>query len=135
MHRIFALAALTLLLSACSSLGSNDPAELRGVDWRIVRLEADEVPGDAGLMLRFEDAKLSGHSGVNAFHGPALTDASGDFEAGPFAMTRRAGPPEAMQLESLLLVALEQADRWRIERGELHLVSGDMSLAVAVRAD
>jgi heat shock protein HslJ len=135
MYRILTLAVLALLCSACSSLGSNDPADLAGADWRIVRLEADEIPESAGMTLRFEDAKLSGQSGVNAFHGPVMVDSSGTFEAGPFAMTRRAGPPEAMQRESLLLVALEQADLWRIERGELHIVSGVSSLVVAVRAD
>lgn len=135
MFRLCSLLALALLVAGCSSLGSTDPAELSRAEWIVIRLEADTVPESAGLTLRFEDAKLSGHSGVNAFHGPAVTGSDGTFEAGPFAMTRRAGPPAAMELESLLLVALEQADRWRIERGELHIVSGISSLLVAVRAD
>lgn len=133
MFRLCTLLVLALLVAGCSSLGSTDPAELGDGEWIVIRLEADPVPDSAGLTLRFEDAQLSGHSGVNAFHGPAVTGSDGSFEAGPFAMTRRAGPPEAMQLESLLLVALEQADRWRIERGELHLVSGDTTVLVARR--
>ncbi|MCB9905262.1 MAG: META domain-containing protein [Planctomycetes bacterium] len=130
MTRLCTLLLLALFAVGCSSLGATDPAELRGGEWVVVRLEADPVPEGAGLTLRFEEAQLSGNSGVNAFHGAVVCEADGTFEAGPFALTRRAGPPEAMARESLMLVALERADRWRIERGELHLIAGDSTLLV-----
>lgn len=135
MLRQLALAVCALLVTACSSLDSNGPADVIGPEWRVVRLEADAVPESAGLTLRFEAAQMSGHSGVNAFHGPANIGESGDFVSGPFAMTRRAGPAAAMRLESLLLVALERADRWRIDGDELHLASDANSLVVAKRAE
>lgn len=130
-----ALAALAVCLTACASHGTADPATALAKDWRVTRLEANEVEAEAGLRLRFEDHKLSGHSGVNAFHGPAELASDGTFESGPFAMTRRAGPPPAMERESLFMVVLERADHWEVEGGVMRLLNGESVMLVAERVD
>lgn len=132
-----ALAALTTLV-ACAGPDVGDPVDptaLYGRAFRVTRLEANDVPADAGVLLRVDEGKLSGNSGVNAFHGDATFTTAGGFTAGPFAMTRRAGPPEAMQRESLLLVTIEHADGWRMEEGTLRLLAGEAIVLTATATE
>ena len=135
MLRLLSLCALALSLAACATTRAADPAELPGTTWRVVRLEANDVPADAGMTLAIQPNRISGNSGVNAFQGEAEFGGEGAFRAGPLAMTRRAGPPDAMARESLYLVCLERADGWMRRGEELALLAGDTVLLVAVPAD
>ena len=129
------LCAVFCCLAACAGTATSDPAHALGKTWRVSRLEADALPEDAGLTLTFEAGKLSGHSGVNAFHGAATLGNDGSFHAGPLAMTRMAGSPEAMQRESLMLVAIERADGWKVSGEILSLLAGEGTVLQAVVAD
>jgi heat shock protein HslJ len=45
-------------------------------------------------------------------------------------MTMMAGPPEAMELESGFMKALESMTGWRIADRELYFLSGETTIAV-----
>lgn len=97
--------------------------------WKLVQL------GDLHLHAGIEAPTLvvagdevSGFAGVNRYTG-RLAD-EGEFLFGPLASTRMAGPPAAMELETRYLSALQQATGWRVEEGQLRVVSGDDLVAV-----
>lgn len=65
------------------------------------------VPPARPPVLRFDgDGRVTGTTGVNRLAG-AWALASGVLTLGPLAMTRRAGPPARMAVESALVSALE----------------------------
>jgi heat shock protein HslJ len=104
------------------------PAEGSGAgnltgDWKLTKL-GDESPA-ADLMLTLSvaaDGKVSGSSGVNRFAGK-LSDEKKLF--GPLVMTRRAGPPEAMAVETAYTKALDAATRFEIKDDTLTVFAAD----------
>lgn len=84
----------------------SDLSELAGTHWRLVDFFGDVMPDDAGATLSFDlDGRISGGASVNRFNGPIeLTDDG--IQTGPFASTRMAGPPDAMEREQKYLAAL-----------------------------
>lgn len=84
-------------------------------EWVVTRyLARDEyVEPEATTQLLIDGDHVSGTMGVNRFAG-RLVD---DLLATPLAVTRMAGPPEAMVQENTLLGHFQEADR--IETDEL----------------
>lgn len=92
--------------------------------WRIVEVSGAAIdPSDAVLELHFDaaTAAVSGRSGVNAFSGTFACDGA-SLRFGPLAVTRMAGPPARMALESKVLAALEATRRWSLGARELVLL-------------
>ncbi len=74
--------------------------------WRLVDFYGASVADDAGMTLTFgDDGRVSGGASVNRFNGP-IELSSDAIQIGPFATTRMAGPPEAMERERDYLAAL-----------------------------
>jgi len=97
-------------------------AKLTG-DWKLIKLGDSETAAGAMVTLSVaEDGKVAGSTGVNNFGG-ALAKEKKLF--GPLAMTRRAGPPEAMAVEAAYTKALDEATRFAIKEDKLTLFAGD----------
>lgn len=90
--------------------------------WELERL--GDTPMHEGMQaptLVVEGRSVSGFAGVNRFHGRLA--AEGRFLFEPLATTRMAGPPPAMELETLYVAALQQATGWKIEDDALVLTA------------
>jgi heat shock protein HslJ len=71
------------------------------------------------------DGTVSGDTSVNRYGGKAKIDGQ-NIAFGPLAMTRRAGPPALMDLESQFIRALESVRRFKIDdNGQLFLMDTD----------
>jgi putative lipoprotein len=128
--RRFVCAALlsAATLAGCVHGGQPSAAPLTATDWLLVSADGATVP--EGLedprppYLRLEPGgRALGFSAVNSF--------SGTYEAresrltlGPLAVTRRAGPPAAMAVESAMLQALQGTASHRITGDTLELLDG-----------
>lgn len=128
--RRFVLAALALAatLAGCvhGSLPSASP--LTATDWLLVSADGATVPD--GLedprppYLRLEPGgRALGFSAVNSFSGTYEAHES-RLTLGPLAVTRRAGPPAAMAVESAMLQALQGTASYRIAGNTLELLDG-----------
>lgn len=83
-----------------------DPAGLIGRDWLVAEVAGAPAPDDDPPALRFgTDGRVSGSTGINRLAGDyALV--GGVLIVGPLALTRMAGPPDRMELESAVVAAL-----------------------------
>lgn len=91
---------------------------LRGVTFTLVRFDFEGkrqiLPRDAELNLSFGDQqKVNGYGGVNRFFGSYALKEGGDirWRGSGFGATRRAGPPEHMQVEQAFLKSLHRTTR------------------------
>lgn len=136
---------LTFTLSGCASDAQFDQSgskldSLLGT-WTLVSIEGENIDKILREELQHpdlaikEDGRVSGFSGVNSFNGQLDLDAvkRGGFSSGPFASTRMAGPPEAMDLEQRVLSMLGQAYHFTVKGDELDLLSGTEVLLVYTR--
>jgi len=116
------------------------PDEVVGT-WTMVELGG--LPGEEVLVAGMRvpelrigaDGRVTGQSGINRLQGKMDLSAleAGTFAAGPFATTRMAGPPEAMDVESLFLNALDRAERIELAGDRLRLLRKDEVLVVFAR--
>ncbi len=102
--------------------------------WLLKQVGDQQVePSDEPIQLIITyDGDVSGYTGVNRMSG-TLTD--GDRLFGPIATTRRAGSPEAMQLEVDFTRSLSEANAFEVEGATLRLFAGDELLLVFDRAE
>jgi putative lipoprotein len=129
MKSVFLLFALALV-QACANLG---PAPMENVPWRLVELHSEPVGATEGAetpSLRFDAASktVTGTTGVNRFNGGYVLEGEA-LRFGVLATTRRAGPPEQMQLETRFLQALDRTRSAVIAEGSLELREGGEVLA------
>jgi heat shock protein HslJ len=97
-------------------------AKLTG-DWKLVKLSEEPTAAGAIITLSVDaEGKVSGSTGVNRFAGQLAKELR---LFGPLAMTRRAGPPEAMAVEAAYAKALDEATRFTIKDDKLTLFAGD----------
>jgi len=147
-----AAAAGMLLLSACASSDDrgDDPNEPRNIttftsaiegtralsgEWEVIdfgekaitELLPADYEGRKPSMTIKTDGTVGGFSGVNQFGSQldsgALTQ--GRFALGPIAMTRMAGPPEFMGIESRLTMALSEPRRFSLRGNTLALMPAE----------
>jgi|Tabmets5t2r1_1033131.scaffolds.fasta_scaffold01094_5 heat shock protein HslJ len=84
------------------------------------------LAGGEGQALVFEDGRIAGFGGVNRYAGEYTLEGE-ELRLGPLAVTRMAGPPEAMESERRYLDALGRAARAAVDEGTLVLADGDGS--------
>jgi heat shock protein HslJ len=123
-----ALAAL-VGLPGCALMSPEEPpaTPLAGTEWLLVELSGQALPAAgagprATLRIDGEPPRAIGNTGVNNFVGTAQLDGGDGLRFGPLATTRRAGAPEAMQLEQAYLAALGSVRRQRTGPGSLELL-------------
>ncbi len=132
-------AALAAVLAAagCASGGKGDaPREVTSFasaqaglaalagDWKIIEIDGrslgEWIPDDAArrdpMITIRPDASVGGFSGVNQLGSDLRAEelSRGRFALGPIAMTRMAGPPELMSIESKLTLALSEPRRFSL---------------------
>ena len=124
-----AVAVTAALLAACSASPTPAPQKggiLTGVEWQLQKVNGSQAPaGPRPVTATFDAKTVAGFSGVNQYSGPYTATADGGFKAGPLSSTMMAGPPEAMQLESGYLKALQGAATYLVANGTLTLYSGE----------
>ncbi len=93
-----------------------------GVEWVLIGLAGDDaVDGVTTTFSVDAEGKASGRGGVNRYGGTFAVDGEGGIQAGPFASTRMAGPPEAMRQEHEFLTLLGKAVAVEVVGGELRI--------------
>ena len=104
------------------------PAELVG-SWTLVAIDGQPVPqvGKTPTLEILEDGSAAGVSGVNRFR-TTIDTAGGRLSFGPVALTKMAGPPAAMELESTFMELLGAATGYRFEGDSLRIVAGDTKI-------
>jgi heat shock protein HslJ len=118
MTRAILVVGAAAVLAACAS----EPKEVRYEgEWELASIDGHPVSVARTPTLLFEEKRVSGHTGVNAFGGELIS--SQPFDVGPFAMTKMAGPPDAMALESRYVFLLDKSDRASIEGDTLTMTA------------
>lgn len=109
--------------------GESIAAPVTSTEWVLSELgDKAAIPaGDALARPRFamdaREKRVRGSTGVNQING--TFELSGDaLQFGPLATTRRAGPPELMQQESVFLDALSKTATARVNGSSLRLLDG-----------
>ena len=132
-------AAIVLGPVGCASTQTGSDEGQRGLPlektvWRLIGVEsaslsAGPVGREPYIQFDPEKKRVTGYSGVNSFLG-GYSSGDGALRFSPLASTRRAGPPELMELESVFLKALAETRSYRITRDRLELLdSGGRTVA------
>ena len=133
-HRT-ALAALVLCLApACRTQASLPPGEVPPWGtWTFEELEGADLSAltRAPELTLASDGSMNGFAGVNRFSGELDAGAlrRGRIATTPLVMTRMAGPPAAMDAETLVLRLLAEPLEWQRAEGTLVLERDGASLA------
>lgn len=143
---ILLVAALALIMSACSA--SDEPSSTRGMSfspvgsWTLWLIQGETaetaVPKTAKVPTLHinNEGEVSGTAGVNRYSAAASAEllAQSRFEVGQVIMTRMAGPPQAMRLESRYISLLQQARRYECD-GKTLALRDDSGVLLRFRAD
>lgn len=102
--------------------------------WVLAKLNGKPVAGrDISLEFDATAGRASGSTGVNRWSGSYKLSGQ-SIEFGPLITTRRAGPPDAMQLEREFTKALDNATEIAGDAERLVLSEGDKELLVFERS-
>ena len=94
---------------------------LVGTTWQLEDLAGAGVLDSSAATLEFPaEGKVAGSASCNRFGGP-VTIAGDSIAFGPQAVTRMACPEPVMSQESAYLVALQHAERFRVEGPFLYI--------------
>lgn len=113
--------ACTLLGAGCGGDDEADAPPLEGSAWSLA--SGVEAPADSTPTLTLEGGNASGFGGCNTFRGSYELDGD-SISIGPLAATLMACEEPKMAAEGAYLPALEAADAWAVEDGELVLSTG-----------
>jgi heat shock protein HslJ len=119
---VIRLALLVALVAAIAGCGGDDEESdappLEGTEWTLV--DGVDAPDDSVPTLTLGDEGASGFGGCNNFNGAYELDGD-SITIGPLAATLMACEDDKSAAEAAYLPALEAADAWAIEDGELIL--------------
>lgn len=104
-------------------------------DWKLIEIDGrpigefapeDILQREPTLTIK-PDGSAGGFSGVNTFGSSLRAEAleNSRFALGPIAMTRMAGPPELMSIESKLTLALSEPRRFSLRANVLTLMPAE----------
>jgi len=106
-------------------------SEVRGVlalsmlaanEWLLVEMDGQPLPaGVEPPLIHFERESVRGFAGCNRFTAPVKETKPGEIDIGPAAATKKACPPEQMELEQKFLAQLDAVDRYTYLAGQLGL--------------
>lgn len=131
-------AAIASGFAGCAGAGSGHAPPFAKTYWTLVEMEGRPVPANVHrpphVTFDQEKKRVTGYGGVNGFFGGYET--SGNILRMPrLAATRRAGPPELMDLESAFFKALAATRSYRIADDELELLDTDGRTIARFRAE
>lgn len=119
-----AAASFTGVLSACTTMPPADAPDLNGTAWVLSSLPGQTLQPGATATARFEGGRVQGTDGCNRFTAPYAA-AGSTLQVGPRgASTMMACAPAVMKQAEAFMGALSGARGYRVEAGQLHLVSG-----------
>lgn len=101
--------------------GTLSRADISGIDWRLISINSDEpAPNTIKITLRIDGDRVSGKSACNSYTG-AVTgdDEPGRLSFGPIGGTKMLCPEPIMAWETRYLNALQNAQQFRFEMGNL----------------
>jgi heat shock protein HslJ len=113
-------AAIGCVVAGCSGANSLDGTKWKLTGWTVSSID----PVSVNITATFDDAQISGSSGVNRYGGPVKTGRGGSFAAGPLAATEMAGSELEMRAESAYLTLLSQARSCEVTDTTLTLHDG-----------
>lgn len=131
--------AAAFALSGAGCAGVQPAVPLEKTYWRL--LEVESAPSALSMDQRaphivFDPGKkrVTGYSGVNNFFG-GYSKSDHELRMPRLAATRRAGPPELMDLESAFFRALTATRSYRISDDELELLDAGGRTIARFRAE
>ena len=124
-RKAYALEGGVLKLLASDAVGTLNIGTTSATEWVLVQLDGQPVTGDTAPTLRVEIVKVAGFAGCNRYNGPLKETAPGEISVGPLAATRKACPPEQMDLETRFLEQLGAARQYTFVAGQLALTAVD----------
>lgn len=125
--------ALALLVGACvpqQQTAAVGPS-LAG-NWQVMSLVGGALPGGANVTIGFAGPTVSGSSGCNGYSG-SFTQTGNNLTIGPLAMTKKACPPQLMDVEAGFSTALTAVTRYDVVDGTLQLYVGNSLIMQARR--
>ena len=104
---------------------------LEGTSWRLMTWSEPAVdPADFTITASFADGQISGTAAVNSYSGECAVGGI-KFSPGAIARTEMAGPPEAMEAESIYFDLLAQTETYVVE-GDILTLRGASGAALLV---
>ena len=126
---------IAALVAGCGAMQSAaEPPILDGTAWVLSSIPGWALVSGAPVSLRFEEGRALGSDGCNRYSvgytavGPAVSIPA------PAASTRMACPPGVMKQAEAFVAALTGAASYRIEGGQLQLMSADGKLRATLVA-
>ena len=111
---------------------SEQPPTMTG-EWKLVKIGESETPTSVTATLNVTaEGKVSGSTGVNSYSGQLAKEKK---LFGPLISTRRAGPREAMEVESALTKAMSEATRFEVRNKQLTIYAGETPRLVFERVE
>ncbi len=119
--RVFAMQDGALVETATEVIGSATLATLQGKEWVLRRWSSTEAaPSEPRVTLTIDGDRVSGSSGCNTYQGTVGSgEIATDLTIGPLMTTRKACPPPAMDIEQRYTRALQGAQSWGFQLGQL----------------
>lgn len=115
------------LFVACSlaeDVTDEGSRQLVGRTWVAEELSGKPTAeGVTSTLVVSEDGRVSGQAGCNGYFGSVIIDGAG-MSFGNLGATRKACPEPMMAQETSLLAALDNTRGYRLEEGDLLLLSG-----------
>lgn len=143
-----ALAGAVMTTGGCGSTMEHESPEAAHIDLLMREWKLDWIGGQAfsaeypgnrrpPTIRVMHDGRVSGFTGVNQFNGSLEPEPLrwGGFRLSPLAMTRMAGPPAEMELESHFLRLLNDVERYTVTDRSLSLGINDRDLLRFVPAN
>jgi heat shock protein HslJ len=128
-----AIGAVGILVSGSSGAQANETPPLEGTAWVLAALPGQKWVG-APATLRFEGARAVGSDGCNRFNA-SFTATGSALEVGPrAASTLKACPPALMAQAEAFSAALTGAKAYRIEAGQLKLLTASGTVLATLAA-
>jgi heat shock protein HslJ len=123
--------ALTFVLAACGSSGSND---LSGTTWELASLSGSDLLPGTSITLEFTDEEVSGSAGCNHYGGSYQVSGSSLTFSDVFQTEMACPePPGVLEQEGVYLAALNVADSYQIIGDHLEILDkADEQLLVFV---
>lgn len=117
----------SLILGLLFAAGLTETAapNLAGTAWILSSLHGTSLVAGSTVTLRFEDVRVQGSDGCNRYSAP-YTATGSTLEVGPaIASTRMACAQPLMDQAEVFMRALAQARAYRIQSGQLELLTAD----------
>jgi heat shock protein HslJ len=121
----FAAVCIVAVASGCATVTTaGSPPALNGTAWVLSSLPGQTLLPDSTATARFEDGRVSGSDGCNRFTAPYSASGAALQVGQRGASTMMACAPAVMKHAEAFMSALAGARSFRIEGGQLQLLSG-----------